>query len=36
VAAGGEGLGGGGEYVLQDGFGWTNGVYEALKRDYRP
>jgi len=34
--SGGEGLGGGGEYVLQDGFGWTNGVYEALKRDYRP
>lgn len=31
-----DGLGGGGEYILQDGFGWTNGVYEALKRDYRP
>lgn len=31
-----DGLGSGGEYVLQDGFGWTNGVYEALKRDYRP
>jgi alpha,alpha-trehalase len=31
-----DGLGGGGEYVLQDGFGWTNGVYEALKRDFRP
>ncbi len=31
-----DGLGGGGEYVLQDGFGWTNGVYEALKRNYRP
>ena len=30
-----DGLGGGGEYVLQDGFGWTNGVYEALKRDLR-
>lgn len=30
-----EGLGGGGEYVLQDGFGWTNGVYEALVRDFR-
>jgi alpha,alpha-trehalase len=30
-----DGLGGGGEYVLQDGFGWTNGVYEALKRDFR-
>ena len=28
---GGSGLGGGGEYVLQDGFGWTNGVYIALK-----
>jgi alpha,alpha-trehalase len=25
------GLGGGGEYPLQDGFGWTNGVYAALK-----
>lgn len=31
-----DGLGGGGEYVLQDGFGWTNGVYEALKRGFRP
>jgi alpha,alpha-trehalase len=29
---GGDGLGGGGEYALQDGFGWTNGVYVALKR----
>lgn len=28
----GDGLGGGGEYILQDGFGWTNGVYAALKR----
>jgi len=27
-----SGVGGGGEYPLQDGFGWTNGVYEALKR----
>lgn len=27
---GGGGLGGGGEYPLQDGFGWTNGVYKAL------
>lgn len=27
-----EGLGGGGEYLLQDGFGWTNGVYRALKK----
>lgn len=25
--------GGGGEYKLQDGFGWTNGVYRALKDD---
>lgn len=25
-----SGLGGGGEYPLQDGFGWTNGVYAAL------
>lgn len=31
-----QGLGGGGEYELQDGFGWTNGVYEALKRKFRP
>lgn len=31
-----DGLGGGGEYALQDGFGWTNGVFEALKRNYRP
>jgi alpha,alpha-trehalase len=23
-------LAGGGEYPLQDGFGWTNGVYEAI------
>lgn len=23
-------LGGGGEYALQDGFGWTNGVFETL------
>lgn len=30
-----DGLGGGGEYVLQDGFGWTNGVYQALKCNYR-
>lgn len=29
--------GGGGEYVLQDGFGWTNGVYAALtKEDEHP
>ncbi len=27
------GLGGGGEYLLQDGFGWTNGVYLALVKD---
>ena len=26
-----DALGGGGEYPLQDGFGWTNGVYAALK-----
>lgn len=26
-----NGIGGGGEYELQDGFGWTNGVYAALK-----
>ena len=31
----GDGLGGGGEYVLQDGFGWTNGVYVALKRQLK-
>jgi len=29
----GDGLGGGGEYALQDGFGWTNGVYLAMKKD---
>lgn len=28
-----EGLGGGGEYPLQDGFGWTNGVLAALLRE---
>ena len=32
----GDGLGGGGEYALQDGFGWTNGVYAAFKRSFRP
>lgn len=26
-------MGGGGEYALQDGFGWTNGVYAALKQE---
>ncbi len=26
-------LGGGGEYELQDGFGWTNGVFIALRHD---
>ncbi|HET6622653.1 MAG TPA: alpha,alpha-trehalase TreF [Candidatus Saccharimonadales bacterium] len=26
--------GGGGEYQLQDGFGWTNGVFLALKKDF--
>lgn len=25
--------GGGGEYLLQDGFGWTNGVFMALRHD---
>ncbi len=30
-----EGLGGGGEYQLQDGFGWSNGVYAALKNNFR-
>ena len=25
--------GAGGEYPVQDGFGWTNGVYAALKDD---
>lgn len=25
--------GGGGEYALQDGFGWTNGVFAALRRN---
>jgi len=28
-----SGLGGGGEYPLQDGFGWTNGVYAALQHE---
>jgi alpha,alpha-trehalase len=28
--AGDGGLGGGGEYPLQDGFGWTNGVLATL------
>ncbi len=28
-----NGLGGGGEYPLQDGFGWTNGVYQALLKE---
>lgn len=27
-----SGKGGGGEYPLQDGFGWTNGVYQALAK----
>ena len=26
-------LGGGGEYPLQDGFGWTNGVLAALLKE---
>ena len=25
-------LGGGGEYEVQDGFGWTNGVYQKLSQ----
>lgn len=29
-------LGGGGEYVLQDGFGWTNGVLAALMKEDEP
>lgn len=29
----GSGKGGGGEYALQDGFGWTNGVLLALLRE---
>ena len=28
-----QGLGGGGEYALQEGFGWTNGVYQAFKKN---
>lgn len=28
-----DGLGGGGEYPLQDGFGWTNGVAQALLKE---
>lgn len=31
-----DGMGSGGEYLLQDGFGWTNGVYIALKKSSRP
>jgi alpha,alpha-trehalase len=30
----GGGAGGGGEYPLQDGFGWTNGVLRALLERY--
>ena len=29
-------LGGGGEYVLQDGFGWTNGILAALLAEDEP
>jgi alpha,alpha-trehalase len=29
----GQSEGGGGEYPLQDGFGWTNGVYKVLSKD---
>jgi alpha,alpha-trehalase len=25
-------LAGGGEYTVQDGFGWSNGVYQALRQ----
>ncbi|HEY5807649.1 MAG TPA: alpha,alpha-trehalase TreF [Povalibacter sp.] len=32
----GGGTGGGGEYPLQDGFGWTNGVLRALLEVYPP
>jgi alpha,alpha-trehalase len=32
----GDGLGGGGEYPLQDGFGWTNGVLAALLTEDEP
>lgn len=28
-----SGVGSGGEYAVQDGFGWTNGVYVALKQN---
>jgi alpha,alpha-trehalase len=34
VPEGGAVGGGGGEYPLQDGFGWTNGVTRALLEDY--
>jgi alpha,alpha-trehalase len=33
-AEGDQGIGGGGEYALQDGFGWTNGVVRALLVKY--
>lgn len=32
--AGDSRIGGGGEYPLQDGFGWTNGVYRALHSNF--
>ncbi len=32
----GDGLGGGGEYPLQDGFGWSNGVVRALSLEDEP
>ncbi|HEU5122107.1 MAG TPA: trehalase family glycosidase, partial [Candidatus Saccharimonadales bacterium] len=32
----GDGLGGGGEYPLQDGFGWTNGVLQTLLNEDSP
>jgi len=31
-----SGMGSGGEYPLQDGFGWTNGVFSALLREDMP
>ncbi|PJF49572.1 trehalase family glycosidase, partial [Pseudomonas aeruginosa] len=34
--SGNQGGGGGGEYPLQDGFGWSNGVTLQLLRLYGP
>jgi alpha,alpha-trehalase len=36
VEGAGTGGGGGGEYPLQDGFGWTNGVTLKLLDLYSP